>query len=476
MIKADSFDMQRFLAAYRKVLKWTTIGLAGFFMLWTLMQYVIWDKPYLKLQKWIATALIAGTLVYLIIAKTKCPEEVRRIEAFRKRMISPEQIFVLIFVAWYIVVCGFRSVYEHTSYFTSNDNRLFYMSMAAFSLFPLVEIAGRDKARRVIEIMMNSGLFMYTAVCAWVLWNYYHGILVALPSGYEVTLYRGSALQIGGHRNITASYSIILVGICIYMLFTARSKLRFLAYIPCALINITVIMLTNSRTSFIVLVAMISGSFLIRALKHIKFKNKGVAIIALVVIVVIGAVLMFYLRNGILSFHSDVWKEKLQNNNAMKARNMTNLNGRVNIWKASIKLMLSSPDRFFFGVTPTDLQRVLMDIGKFPVKQPHCHNLILHVGCCFGVPMMIAYTWFIVSIVRRAFHVMVYTGDKLFKNSWTVPMIVSGILLTETVEVLTMANRCFNLPVFFILAGCIVAMDKTITGTKSKECRQQTIR
>ncbi len=470
MTKADSFDIQRFLDKYRKVLKWAVIGLAEFFLLWTLMQFVIWNKPYLRLQKWIAAALFAGAFVYWIIAKAKCPEEVRRIEEFKKRATSPEQIFMLIFVAWYILVCGFRTVYEHQSYLATNISRIFYMAMAAFPLFPLVEIAGRDKARRVIEIMMNSALFMYTAVCAWVLWNYFHGVLVTLPSGNQVTLYEQRALQIGVQRNITASYSIILVGICIYMLFTAHSKLRFLVYIPCALINIAVIMLTNSRTSFIVLVAMISGSFLIRALQRMKFKNKGVAIIALVVIVVIGAVLMFYLRNGILSFRSDIWKEKLQNSNAMKARNMISLNGRVNIWKASIKLMLSSPDRFFFGVTPTELQEVLWSIGKFPVKQPHCHNLILHVGCCFGVPMMLAYTWFILSIVKRTFRVMVYSGGKLFENAWTVSMIVSGILLTETVEVLTMANRYFNLPVFFILAGCIVAMDKTITESKGKEC------
>ena len=83
---------------------------------------------------------------------------------------------------------------------------------------------------------------------------------------------------------------------------------------------------------------------------------------------------------------------------------------------------------------------------------------------------MLAYTWFILSIVKRTFRVMVYSGGKLFENAWTVSMIVSGILLTETVEVLTMANRYFNLPVFFILAGCIVAMDKTITESKSKEC------
>lgn len=470
MTKADGFDIHRFLDIYRKVLKWAAIGLAEFFLLWTLMQFVIWDKPYLRVQKWIAAALFAGAFVYWIIAKAKCPEEIRRIEEFKKRATSPEQIFILIFVAWYIFVCGFRTVYEHQPYLAINISRIFYMAMAAVLLFPLVEIAGRNKARRVIEIMMNSALFMYTAVCAWVLWNYFHGILVTLPSGIRITLYEQRALQIGVQRNITASYSIILLGVCIYMLFTAHSKLRFLVYIPCALINIAVIMLTNSRTSFIVLVAMISGSFLIRALQRMKFKNKGLAAIVLVVVVVIGAVLMFYLRNGILSFRSDMWKEMLHNSNAMEVRNTFSLNGRAEIWIASIKLMLSSPDRFFFGVTPTSLQEVLWGIGKFPVKQPHCHNLILQVGCCFGVPMMIAYTWFILSIARRTFRVMVYTGNRLFENAWTVPMIVSGILLTETVEVLTLANRYFNLPVFFILAGCIVAMDKIITESKSKEC------
>ena len=123
-------------------------------------------------------------------------------------------------------------------------------------------------------------------------------------------------------------------------------------------------------------------------------------------------------------------------------------------------------------MTPTMLPSVLQGIGQFPVNQPHCHNMILQVGACFGVPMMILYTWFCVSIIRRSYRVMKYEGDKLFKGAWTVPLILFGILLTETMEVLTMANKFFNQPMFFLLAGWIVVMDKILaekTGLKATE-------
>lgn len=472
MTETNSFDVNKFLSAYRKVLLWAAVGLAEFYLLWTLMQFVIWDKPYLKLEKWWGTALIAGAAVYLIIAARKCPEEMKRIAGVRKRAVSPEQVFVIVFFVWYIVVCALRTALDGKTYFSANDNRLFYTALAAFLFFPFIEYVGRDKARRIIEIMMNSALFAYTPVCAWVLWKYYHGELVSFPSGETVTLYNGNSMQIGMHRNTTASYSIILLGVCIYMLLTVVSKLKYAVYIPCCLIHLFVIMLSNSRTSFVVLIAMVSCAVIMRGMKYVKVKNKGLIIIAAIVIIAAGAVLFYFLRNGILSSNADVWKEKLQNNSAMKARKMQGLNGRINIWKASFKLMVSSTDRFFLGVTPTVLKSALWDIGRFPVKQPHCHNLLLQVGCCFGVPMMIAYTWFVFSIVRRSVRVMLYNGDKLFKNSWAVPVVVLGILMTEIMEVLTLANKYMNLPVFFVLAGCIVVMDKLITEENTNKSKK----
>ena len=476
MTSTNSFDIRKFLYVYKRVLLWGAIGLAEFYLLWSLLQFVVWDKPYLKLEKWWGLALIAGTLAYLIIAAVKSPAAIRRIRKFGKRAASPEQIFVIVFFVWYIVVCALRTLLNGKSYFDSNDNRLFYTAISALLFFPLVELVGRKRGRRIIEIMMNSALFAYTPVCAWVLWKFNHGELVSFPSGNAVTLHNGLALQIGAHRNMTASYSIILLGVCIYMLLTMQSKLRFAVYIPCALVHLTVIILTNSRTSFIVLIAMVSCAVFMRGIKYVKVRNKALVIIAAAVILAAGIALFFFLRNGILSFNADIWKEKLQNDSALKARKMQGFNGRINIWKASFKLMVSSPGRFFLGVTPTELPDILWGIGKFPVRQPNCHNVFLQVGTCFGVPMMIAYIWFVFSIIRRAVRVMTYSGERLFRNAWAVPMIMLGILLTEMMEVLTLANHFLNQPVFYILAGGVVAMDKRISRRKRRQNTEKTIR
>ena len=127
-------------------------------------------------------------------------------------------------------------------------------------------------------------------------------------------------------------------------------------------------------------------------------------------------------------------------------------------WEA--ELPFSSVDRFFLGVTPIRVSSALSEVGTLVHRLPHCHNLFLNIGVSFGVPAMILYIWFAGSVVRKGIRIMKYEGDKLPANFWMISVIVLGILLIEMMEVLTFANRFFNEPIFFILAGWIVETDR----------------
>ena len=458
---------------YKKALYWATLGMGLFYMMWSLMQFIVWKKPYVKLMKWCWIALALGVVLYVVIAKLRYPEEMEKIKEFLRRERSREQIFLIGFFLWYIVCVAARTMIDGKDRFGPNDNRMFYTALSVMLMFPLTEIMGRERIKKFMNVALNIALVTYTAVCAWVLVNYLQGILVSFPSGNAVEVYKNQSLTIGIHRNTTAAYSMIILGICVYMLMTLRSKLRFLVYIPAMLVHFLVIVLTNSRTCFVVVFCMAALAAIARGLKYIKIKNKVLVFALVAVVLVVGVAAFSLLRNEIIANSAEVWREKLQKPGIMNTRKIFGgFNGRVNIWIASVKLMFSSPDRFLFGVTPTMLPSVLQGIGQFPVNQPHCHNMILQVGACFGVPMMILYTWFCVSIIRRSYRVMKYEGDKLFKGAWTVPLILFGILLNETMEVLTMANKFFNQTMFFLLAGWIVVMDKILaekTGLKATE-------
>ena len=123
--------------------------------------------------------------------------------------------------------------------------------------------------------------------------------------------------------------------------------------------------------------------------------------------------------------------------------------------------MISSLDRFFLGITPTNVADALNQVVNSKKTFPHCHNLFLNIGVSFGVPAMILFIWFTGSIVRKAIRLMKYKTDELPANIWTVSVIVFGILLIEMLEVLSFGNRYFNGPVLYILAGWIVEMNKS---------------
>ena len=475
-------ESDKLFSIYRKVLFWGTLGLAEFYLLWSLMQFVIWKEPYLIYLKRGGLALIAATVLYVVLAavadkKRSAAEEkiaagqnsaaeqnsaagqrsaakqnsaaeqagksgraLAPVKALLLRAKSSQQIFLLVFLVWYIVVCEIRAVTERKPYFTANDNRLFYTAMAAFVFFPLVSIAGRDKIKKIVDVMLGSAVAAYTPVCAWVLWNFYHGVFVILPSGNVVKLYQGLSLMIGVHRNTTAAYSLVLLSVCVYFLVSMKNWIKYVIFIPAAIVHLFVIMLSNSRTCYMVLIAMVIVTAVVRGakyIKRIKVKNKALVVAAGILVLAAGVAALYFLRSGIIASNAETWREKLNNPDAMRVRKMVGLNGRVNIWKASVKLMFSSWDRFLFGVTPPKLPSVLWEIGKFSVKFPHCHNLFLQVGTCFGVPMMLLYIWFTFSIARRGLRVMQSDCSGLFKGAWFIPVIVFGMLLTDMLEVMT---------------------------------------
>ena len=270
-------------------------------------------------------------------------------------------------------------------------------------------------------------------------------------------LYRGNSLTMGSNRNITASYAFILFGACIYLIMTMRGMIR-MVYIPAAIVHLLVIFLSNSRTSFLATIFMMTCIAFKLVKKHLK--KRITIIVGVLFLILAGIALLYLLRYGALESNAEMWKEKLNDADAMSLRKMDGLGGRVTIWKAAFTIMFSSVDRFFLGVTPIRVSSALSEVGTLVHRLPHCHNLFLNIGVSFGVPAMSLYIWFAGSVVRKGIRIMKYEGDKLPANFWMISVIVLGILLIEMMEVLTFANRFFNEPIFFILAGWIVETDR----------------
>lgn len=464
------------LPIYAKVLWWFLVILAEYHILWNLLQYVIWDLHYNRYEKRLGLLLIAAGTLYLILSAAADPPRLKKTVSIWKKTLSFEQIILITLFFWYILVCVIRGNIDGRPCLKHNDNRLFIQWCSTFVLFPFSRLIGMRRARKTIEGMFHIAAAIYTPICLWALTKFLRAEEVILLSGKAIAANEDGALMIGGHQNITGAASAVMLAISIHMIMMKRKWIRLL-YTAAAIVHAVVVILTNSRTSFIATAFLLLAILIVLNWDRIeslrkavtKDKSKALHIAAGVAICIVLVFLLLYIRKWIMMMSAGA----MDKTDTMKARDFTDLNGRNWIWRVSFMIMFNSKENFFFGVTPAYVSSALYKTGLIysAIKQPHAHNLLLQVGLSLGVPAMIVYAVFLVSVIRRCIRIIrekaVLREDGRVPKLWDIAIIVLFLLVFEIAEVTTFAVNRFNLPVFFILAGWITAYDLRIHGNGS---------
>ena len=256
MEKKSKLQQSRFWTLYRTGLRWGVILLTESFIIWSLMQYAIPERNYLKHEKRLGTVILLAALLYAVIAACTDRDELKRIGGMLRRMCSFEQIMLVLILLWYILGCAVRSRLDAEPLFKFNDNRLFMFTMTVFVFFPFMSLMGRERAKRTFEGMIHVAMAIYTVFSAWCVWKYYRVEFFTFPSGLRLQNYReGISMMMGGNINITAAAAVVLLGLCMYMLLTQKPLVR-IAYGFAAVVQLTVMILTNSRTSYLAFLCM----------------------------------------------------------------------------------------------------------------------------------------------------------------------------------------------------------------------------
>ena len=454
------------LPAYGNLLKWSVVIIAGYQLLWGLLQYVLWDLPYYKYEKWAGLALIVAAAVYLVLCALAAPKRLKKLGRKMKKYYTYEQLFLAGLVVWYAVSCLVRKNIENPLCFKHNDNRLFITWTSAFILFPLAEMMGPKRIRRFWETMIHTMTVIYTPICVWALTKYYQKIDAPLLSGKSVTTYKDATLMIGSNRNITAVTAAVMFAMCIYIIVMKQKWLRLL-YLGAASVHVFVLIVSNSRTSYI------ATLFMVDVVIAVIFWNKlGVysqsngkrlsllkQILIIAAVVVLCTVLFSFIRNSIINITANAVESKLRPHN-----NYSNLSGRNRVWKACIAVIFSNPMNFFFGVTPSYMKSKLLETKLVGGDPAHAHNILLQIGAGLGVPAMILYAVFLILLCYRcAFIILAMFQPKKTAGTmriWIISVTVLFLILYGVTEVLTFSVNVVSLPVFHILAGWIVAYDR----------------
>lgn len=306
MENSKSAQLKRFQTIYKTGLRWSAILLAEIFAVWTLMQYVPRERDYLKYQKWIGVAILTAAAVYVLIAVFTDREELARIRALMRRMVSFEQIMLILLLLWYLLDCAVRSRLDGVPLFKFNDNRLFMFSMATFLFFPFAELMG-SRAKRILEGMVHFAMAVYTPFNAWCIWKFYRAEFYTFPSGKRLACHRaGVSMQMGGNINITAAASVILFGLCLYMLLTQKKAVRII-YIPIAIVHIASVILTSSRTSFLALMFVSAAAAFLFMWDNLPGKEFRTRIIGALIAAALAIGVIFAIQTVLLKMFDHVY-------------------------------------------------------------------------------------------------------------------------------------------------------------------------
>ena len=462
-----------FMAVYKVALRWAGILFAELFALWSLLQYVILKLPYINYTKNFLAVIVIAAAIYLGIASRRQPETIDKVWRFLKANCGFEQLFLTALFFWYILVCAIHENGEGIPYLQLNDRGIFIVGLSAFVLFPFSNIVGRKRARKIIEGMIHSMTIIYTWISAWALTKWFAQEETILPSGEAITMHKGEALRIGAHPNITGILAVIMIGFCLYMILLKRIWVK-IAYTAAMLVHMMVVGLSNSRTSFVIMVCMVLTILVIRfrdriaqwklvresgeRLLHFEFINKLKAgrtarngqeagytarngqeagrttrnsqgagrnrpswelpefartRTARIVLGVAAAALFIFVLVRLRIWLVSTSADMIGRTDTMRARWGVDLNGRGPIWQACFAVMFASPQNFFFGITPANVREQLFATGLIEIYQPHAHNVLLQVGTSLGVPAMVLYIVFLVRVCARCVRIiwMQVTGN-----------------------------------------------------------------
>lgn len=528
----------RFLDIYGIVLKWSALIYAEGYIMFTLLEFVMWEL-YLRTRfKQLGTILLLAALVYVLLRqrqdRTYIPGMLTRIRGG----MTFEQKLMILFLLWFIFDTAVRTVLDQTRFFKYNDNRLFYTVLSTLLYFPFAAFAGKERTKKIFEKLTHFNMFYYTLVCAWAIWKYYNLEFMRLPSGRNLENYYSYCVsfQMGGNINIMAANSAIMLGLCLYMFVTNQRRAVKIAYIPAAIVHIMAVLLTNSRGSYLTILCMTAAAAFLYVWEHLDDKKAilkagaslAAAILCAGVIVLVRTPLLtVFAERGVMDSKyivrtetqvenaseeesategnepaaeaaegddpaaqtvvteenkdgksmADILAEGNRNAEERRkakqieqgvARDITGgTSGRTEIWRACIKILTSSPDRFLFGVSPCFIQKFIEnETGNYRTI-PHAHNGLMQVAVGVGIPGMLIFLLFELAIVYHCLRIVFKGRNILFNGAWALAVLIMGMLLLELVEAMLFSFVRFNATIFYAIAGWVAAMSREI-GEKSK--------
>ena len=186
-----------------------------------------------------------AAVIYLVLCRFKWPETQYRIKEFSKKFRSPCQIFCFILFIWTIL----SFLVNGMPYFMDNLWLIFDVGIDCLLLFNLPMVLSKEMAKKTIDILLHIVSLVGTGIALYGLWHLFTLDFITLPTGEIIGMVKTS-FQLGSYYNLTAAIALSFILISLYMMAAQSTALKII-YAVNLVPHTLVLMLTNSRTSFI---------------------------------------------------------------------------------------------------------------------------------------------------------------------------------------------------------------------------------
>lgn len=462
-VRKKEFQLSDFQLTYEKIMQIAAFVLAVIHMTLVPFRYAVDYKLFQPYERWFGFILSMAAVIYLFITKIQYSNSWFRVAFFLKKFSTYEQKYMVFLLLWFVISCMNRQSITGARYLHSHDWFIFDMAVNIMILLPMAKFFGKDKAKRAFELIIHVVVGTYTVFTFWALWNVFRLKVITLPGGGQIGMNSKTKLFLGCHYNLTGAIALTMLALCLYMIFTKHIILK-IVYTIAAVSHLIVSMLSNSRTVFVAgLTMMIVAAFMYGWNRFADREQKMRIGISAGLAFLCGMVFWLIRPMTFALFeHITHFKELIGSNQVIAddVRELTNLNGRLKIWTACLKVMFSSLNAFFFGVTPGGVTYAMIQYGGLTKEYAHAHNAILQVGVAFGVPAMIGFIGLYISIFLRSLQILFSQDETLFKHAYIVPVVVLCLVVMNLAEAYLVGYYSIMSSVFFLFCGWVIEMSE----------------
>lgn len=268
-------------------------------------------------------------------------------------------------------------------------------------------------------------------------------------------------LSIGPHPNITAVLFSISIGMLVLLIFYVKEKAVrvFSLVLTCAYFPL--LWLTNSRTNVLLMTLFVVGTMFFAYLNRLK--KVSIKKIAIVLFPLCGlAILLFILHSAMFSHHRDELLEQMNTNVDLQMsfwNSLASFNGRTDIWKATLDIIFSNKNHFWFGTGMT------VEAGG----AWHAHNAWIQSFLNFGIFGLTFSIYYTIRAVKAAIVILFLKRGRSTMPQKVVALLVCVILVANTMEPYIFVNLSMLINfVFFFLLGYMLIWERDLKK-KSEE-------